>query len=257
MYRNVIAEESSDAARTRPPRATTTRGALLLLRHGRTRWNDESRFIGWADPSLSGRGAAEAARAGDVIASTGLTVSDVIASPATRVLETATIAMFGAHEHQLKWHVDWRLHERHFGLLQGLDADAAIDRYGKASVRRWKRDRDAIPPAIPADDMRHPRHDPRYVNVAPEHLPGAESIADHEARIMECWTGTIDPLLANGVNVLVVAHCHSLRALARLVTTGDVGETSTLFAATGSAVIASGTGALRELDIDETSTSER
>ncbi len=227
--------------------ATTARGTLVLLRHGRTPWNDGSRFTGWAEPSLSARGTAEAVRAGDAIASCALNVSTVITSLATRALETATIALSGAQG--LAWRVDWRLNERHFGLLQGLDREAAIGRYGKASVRRWKRDRDAVPPAIPEHDLRHPRHDARYADVAPEHLPGAESIADHEGRIGACWADTIDPLLEQGADVLVVAHCHSLRALTRLVTTTDGGATTALFADTGSVVIASGSGVLRELEI--------
>ncbi len=229
------------------PRVGLARGTLVMLRHGRTSWNDESRFTGWADPALSDRGAAEALRAGDAIAAVGLNVSVVITSPATRALETATIAMFRDEGPRVEWQIDWRLNERHFGLLQGLDRDSAIQRYGRASVRRWKRERDAVPPAIPEDDVRHPRHDVRYAGVAPELLPGAESIADQERRVHACWTEAIAPRLERGEDVLVVGHCHSLRALARLVDALHARETSSLFESTGSALMSSDAGGLVDL----------
>ena len=250
----VETDETHGDLPTSGARATTDRGTLVLLRHGRTQWNDESRFTGWADPSLSELGTREAAWAGEVIASCGVRVSVVIASFASRALQTATFAMPVTSAPDRRR--DWRLNERHFGLLQGLDRSAAIDRYGKASVRQWRRDRDAVPPAIPKDDARHPHHDPRYAGVAPAELPGAESKADHERRIRACWLDTIDPLLVNGVAVLVVAHCHSLRALARLAATRDVDESPTLFAATGSVAIVTGSGALRELPTLEVPSAE-
>ena len=223
-----------------------------MLRHGRTAWNDESRFTGWADPPLSEHGAREAHWAGDAIAAAGLNVSVVFTSRATRALDTATIVMSTDHDVPVEWQIDWRLNERHFGLLQGLDRATAIARYGRDSVRHWKRDRDAVPPAVPEDDERHPRHDHRYGDVAPTSLPGAESIADHERRVLACWFDAIEPRLKGGEDVLVVGHCHSLRALARFTSADPGCATDSLFAQTGSAVMTRESGLLVALEIDHT-----
>lgn len=244
--RRVDLDERRDAG---SPDATRTRGTLVMLRHGRTSWNDEARFTGWADPALSDLGAAEAVRAGDAIAAARLNLSVVITSPATRAIDTATIATFGDVGARVEWRIDWRLNERHFGLLQGLDRTSAIARYGRASVRHWKRDRDAVPPAIPEDDDRHPRHDVRYIDVAPAFLPGAESITSHERRVLACWSEVIAPRLERGEDVLVVAHCHSLRALARFTNADGGGATDSLFTNTGSALMTTEPGVFVELSV--------
>lgn len=234
----------------RTPAARRAHGTLVMLRHGRTSWNDESRFTGWADPELSDRGEVEARRAGDALAVVSLDLSLVLTSAATRARETAALAVRAGEGVRFDWRVDWRLNERHFGLLQGMDRASAVARYGRDAVRHWKRDRDALPPAIPEDDERHPRHDGRYLDVARESLPGAETIADHERRVLACWGDTIAPRLAGGEDVLVVGHCHTLRALARLASAPRACATDSLFKDTGSALMTSEPGVFVELTRD-------
>ena len=245
-------DERNDSLPADRAYSSRARGTLVMLRHGRTTWNDESRFTGWADPPLNERGVREALRAGDVIAAAGLNVSVVFTSRVARALDTATIVMSTDHDVPVEWQNDWRLNERHFGLLQGLDRATAIARYGRDSVRHWKRDRNAVPPAVPEYDERHPRHDQRYGDVSPESLPGAESIADHERRVLACWFEVIEPRLEGGEDVLVVGHCHSLRALARFTSADPGCATDSLFAQTGGAVMTRAPGLFIALEIDHT-----
>lgn len=217
-----------DDPRRSPP------ATLVLLRHGRTPWNDEGRFTGWEDPPLSAGGQGDAGRAGTVLASTGLRVDAVFTSLALRTTATARLALAALGDPHVATTADWRLNERHFGSLQGLDRATATERHGRKALRRWRHDDLAAPPPIPATDPRHPRHDPRYVHVPPELLPGSESLADLAARTLACWRDQIGPSLAGGRTVLVVGHCHGLRALVAHLTTGAGGALPPTFDAPGS-----------------------
>lgn len=216
------------------------RGSLVLLRHGRTRWNDEGRITGWEDPPLSEEGAIEARRAGKLISSSGLEIALVCSSPAQRAVHTADVVLevldivVACPPSRL---IDWRLNERHFGLLQGLDRATASERYGRKAVREWKHDRVALPPQVPVTDRRHPVHDARYRHVERRLLPGSESIAQFSARVLECWQERIEPCLEGGADVLVVGHCHSLRVLADQLDTPRKATVPPPFASPGSVIV--------------------
>jgi 2,3-bisphosphoglycerate-dependent phosphoglycerate mutase len=193
------------------------RGSLVLLRHGRTEWNDRGLITGWADPPLTRAGEREAHRVGEFLRANGVSVSVVLTSMAQRAIDTASIVLEELGECQVARSADWRLNERHFGELQGLDRPTALERFGRPAVRDWKHDPHAAPPALRRSDPRHPRHDARYAEVDPRRLPGTETSEQLIARVGECWREVIDPHLEEGRSVLVVSHCHSLRALNSLL----------------------------------------
>ncbi len=201
-------------ALTRARGTPVRRGDLVLVRHGRTAWNEAGLIIGWEDPPLSATGAAEAERAGQLVAAEQLRITRVYTSLARRAVATAAEVVRHLDGPQPDVIGDWRLNERHFGQLQGLDRAAAFERFGRAAVRSWKHDRDAVPPALVTTDMAHPVHDPRYRGVDPALLPGAESMANLVVRVLACWRERIAPSLEEGHDVLIVSHLHSLNAIA-------------------------------------------
>ncbi len=231
------------------PEPDCARGSLVLLRHGRTRWNDEGRITGWEDPPLSEEGADEATRAGQLISAVGLSISTVYTSLTQRARDTAELVLASLDGHPPMLLVDWRLNERHFGLLQGLDRATATHLYGRKALRAWKHDPAAVPPHVLADDGRHPIHDARYRHVVRKLLPGAESIVQHADRVLECWQESINPHLDRGVNVLVVSHCHSLRVLATQLDTPPTPSASPRFLLPGATFLYPGRGNARELTL--------
>ncbi|TAN32797.1 2,3-diphosphoglycerate-dependent phosphoglycerate mutase [bacterium] len=188
---------------------------LILLRHGQSTWNLENLFTGWHDVPLSERGTAEAIEAGRLMKAAGLAPELVHTSLLVRAIETADLAL---GEMGLTWipvRRSWRLNERHYGGLQGLNKQQTAERYGADKVKLWRRSYDVRPPDLDPSDERHPSHDPRYAGLPAELLPNAECLKDVVARMLPYWYDAIVPDLLAHSCVLVSAHGNSLRALVK------------------------------------------
>jgi 2,3-bisphosphoglycerate-dependent phosphoglycerate mutase len=185
---------------------------LVLLRHGESAWNLENRFTGWTDVDLTTRGAEEASDAARLLLTAGLTFDVAFTSVLKRAIRTLWIV---TERMDLTWipvHRSWRLNERHYGALQGLNKEEAAQRYGEAQVVLWRRTYAAPPPPLARDDHRCSEHDRRYAELAPEEIPLRESLEDTVNRFLPHWHDTIAPAIRAGKRVLVVAHGNSLRA---------------------------------------------
>src|SRR5690348_7982235 len=192
-------------------------GKLILVRHGQSTWNVENLFTGWHDVDLSDLGRIEAKSAGAEIKKAGIKPDVVFTSVLKRAIRTMWSVL---DELDLMWLTverSWRLNERHYGALQGLDKAQTVEKHGEAQVKIWRRSYDIPPPPLPLDDPRHPRFDRRYANVDPKLLPSAESLKDTLARVLPFWTERIAPELRAGRNVLVAAHGNSLRAMVKML----------------------------------------
>jgi len=188
---------------------------LVLLRHGESTWNRENRFTGWTDVDLSERGREEAAAAGRLLKESGFTFDLAFTSVLKRAIRTLWAVQ---DEMDLMWipvHRDWRLNERHYGALQGLNKSETAERYGEEQVKIWRRSYDTPPPALDPGDPRFPGRDPRYRSLDPESLPLTECLKDTVARVLPCWHGRIAPAIRAGQRVLITAHGNSLRALVK------------------------------------------
>ncbi|HEV3406147.1 MAG TPA: 2,3-diphosphoglycerate-dependent phosphoglycerate mutase [Candidatus Dormibacteraeota bacterium] len=188
---------------------------MVLLRHGESTWNLENLFTGWTDVPLSDRGVREAREAGRLMKDAGLRPSVVHESLLLRAIQTSQLALA---EMDLSWipvHRTWRLNERHYGALQGLNKEQTAEKYGEDKVRVWRRSYDVRPPALEPTDARHPSHDARYAALPPEILPGAECLRDVVERMLPYWYDAIVPDLLLHPCVLVSAHGNSLRALVK------------------------------------------
>lgn len=194
---------------------TVKSGALVLLRHGESQWNKENRFSGWTDVDLSDSGSAEARAAGRTLKCHGIVPDVAFTSVLKRAIRTLWIVL---DEMDLMWipvHRDWRLNERHYGALQGLNKSETAQRYGEEQVRAWRRSYDIRPPALAPSDPGHPCHDPRYMHLPKRQLPDTESLKDTEARVVPCWHDCVAPLVRGGQTVLIAGHGNSLRALVK------------------------------------------
>jgi 2,3-bisphosphoglycerate-dependent phosphoglycerate mutase len=188
---------------------------LVLLRHGESVWNKENRFTGWTDVDLSATGVTEATTAGRLMQAEGLTFDCAYTSVLKRAVRTCWIAL---DELDLLWIPmvrSWRLNERHYGALQGLNKAETAARHGEAQVKIWRRSYDVPPPPLDPDDPRHPGRDRRYASLSPAELPLNESLKDTVARFLPYWNETIAPAIRNGQRVLIAAHGNSLRALVK------------------------------------------
>ncbi len=192
-------------------------GRLLLVRHGQSIWNLENLFTGWTDVDLSAQGVSEAQRAGLEIARAGVLPDVVYTSVLKRAIRTEWLILEALDLLWLPVVRDWRLNERHYGALQGLNKVQTAAQYGAAQVKIWRRSYDTPPPPLSADDPRHPRHDRRYAQVDPAELPATESLKDTLARVLPCWEQCIAPQLRARRNVMIVAHGNSLRALVKML----------------------------------------
>lgn len=188
---------------------------LVLLRHGQSVWNRENRFTGWEDVDLTAQGMREAHQAGVYLRSEGLAFSRAYTSLLKRAIRTLWVALDELNQMWLPVEKTWRLNERHYGALQGLEKSETATRFGKAQVFQWRRSYATPPPLLSVDDLRHPRHDPRYHDLNPDDLPGGESLQDTLRRVLPYWQEEILPRLIEGEDVLVVAHGNSLRALVK------------------------------------------
>jgi len=190
-------------------------GTLILLRHGESTWNASNQFTGWHDAPLSDRGRQEAVEAGRRLAEAGLEPEIVHTSVLTRAIQTADLTLEAMDRLWLPVRRSWRLNERHYGALQGLNKAQTAAQYGEAQVKVWRRSYDVPPPALEPDDERHPRHDPRYAELPPDVLPATECLKDVVTRMLPYWYDAIVPDLRHCSAVLVAAHGNSLRALVK------------------------------------------
>ena len=188
-------------------------GSLVLLRHGQSTWNELNLFTGWHDVPLTDQGRAEAASAGKTMAEAGLAFDVVHTSLLTRAVVTSQLALEAMGLQWLPVQRHWRLNERHYGALQGLDKKATAEKYGQEQTNLWRRSYDVPPPPVELSSPEHPRNDVRYSLIAPDALPATECLKDVVARVLPYWQDEIVPQLRAGQNVLVVAHGNSLRAL--------------------------------------------
>jgi len=188
---------------------------LVLLRHGESTWNRENRFTGWTDVDLSDRGREEARAAGELLREGGYPFDIAYTSVLKRAIRTLWIALDVMDLMWIPVIKSWRLNERHYGALQGLNKAETAARHGEAQVKVWRRSYDIPPPPLTADDERHPSRDPRYRDVASAELPLTESLKDTVARFLPYWHETIAPSLQGGRRVLIAAHGNSLRALVK------------------------------------------
>ena len=192
-------------------------GRLVLVRHGQSTWNLENLFTGWTDVDLTPQGAAEAQAAGALLRDGGFDFDVAFTSVLKRAIRTLWIMQDVMDRMWIPVECDWRLNERHYGALQGLDKAATAAKYGAEQVKTWRRSYDIPPPPLAADDPRHPRFDPRYRRVDPALLPATESLKDTLARVVPCWRERLAPALARGQDLLVVAHGNSLRAMVKML----------------------------------------
>jgi len=188
---------------------------LILLRHGRSTWNEENLFTGWYDADLTATGEAEATAAGHALAEAGIAPDVVHTSLQTRAIRTANLALTALDRLWIPVRRSWRLNERHYGDLQGKNKAETAAKYGDDQVKVWRRSYDVPPPPIAADSEFSQAGDPRYAHLAPEVVPTAECLQDVVVRMLPYWFDGIVPDLAAGRTVLVAAHGNSLRALVK------------------------------------------
>ena len=188
---------------------------LVLLRHGESVWNKENRFTGWIDVTLSEKGVEEAKEAGRVLKEEGFVFDVAYTSVLKRAIKTLWLAQ---EEMDLMWipvHHSWRLNERHYGGLQGLNKGETVEKHGMEQVKIWRRSYDVPPPALTPDDPHYPGRDPRYADVPKAELPLTECLKDVVARFLPYWHETLAPAVKAGQRVIIAAHGNSLRALVK------------------------------------------
>jgi 2,3-bisphosphoglycerate-dependent phosphoglycerate mutase len=188
---------------------------LVLLRHGESVWNKENKFTGWTDVNLTDKGRQEAADAGKTLHENGFKFDIAFTSYLRRAIKTLWLALEEMDQMWIPVYKTWRLNEKHYGMLQGLNKAETAEKYGEEKVLMWRRSFDIPPSGIPKDDPRHPAKDPRYAEVAPEDLPDTESLKDTIDRLIPYWDGSIKPALQKHNQVLVAAHGNSLRGIVK------------------------------------------
>ncbi len=188
---------------------------LVLIRHGESDWNRQNRFTGWTDVDLSEKGIDEAREGGRVLKREGFVFDVAFTSVLKRAIRTLWIVL---DEMDLMWipvHNSWRLNERHYGALQGLNKSETAEKFGEGQVKIWRRSYDIRPPELTRDDPRYPGRDPRYKDLSPEDLPLTECLKDTVARFLPYWHETIARVIRTGKRVVIAAHGNSLRALVK------------------------------------------
>jgi 2,3-bisphosphoglycerate-dependent phosphoglycerate mutase len=188
---------------------------VVLLRHGESIWNKENKFTGWTDVDLSEKGITEARAAGKLLKDEGYEFDAAYTSVLKRAIRTLWITL---DEMDLMWIPvtrSWRLNEKHYGALQGLNKSETAEKYGEEQVFIWRRDYNTAPPALSFDDERHPVHDRRYATLRPEDIPGTECLKDTVARFLPVWEDEIAPAIKSGKQIIIAAHGNSLRALVK------------------------------------------
>jgi len=188
---------------------------LILIRHGQSDWNLKNLFTGWTDVELTAKGRSEAKNAGKIIANLDFNIDIAFTSLLKRAIHTLWLILDEIDRPWLTVIRDWRLNERHYGALQGLDKSETTKKYGKEQVQIWRRSYDIDPPPLLDDDERHPKKDQRYMGI--NNLPTTESLATTLIRVQQCWDEMILPALKNNQNILITAHGNSLRALIKML----------------------------------------
>jgi len=188
---------------------------LVLLRHGESTWNRENRFTGWTDVDLTERGVAEARRAGQQLGEEGLQFDVAYTSVLKRAIRTLWIVLDELDQMWIPVHRSWRLNERHYGALQGLNKAETARKYGDQQVLVWRRSYDTPPPTLDSSDERFPGSEPRYAELDPQDIPLTECLEDTVARFLPFWHETIAPDVRAGKRVIIAAHGNSLRALVK------------------------------------------
>ena len=192
-------------------------GKLILVRHGQSIWNVDNLFTGWYDVDLSDQGRQEAVQAGRELMREKLQPHIAFTSVLKRAIRSLWLILDTTDRMWTPVERSWRLNERHYGALQGLNKEQTVAKHGAAQVKVWRRSYDIPPPSLTLDDPRHPRFDPRYADVDPASLPAAESLKDTLSRVLPYWESRIVPELRADKNVLIVAHGNSLRALVKML----------------------------------------
>ncbi len=233
MTENLIRSDSGFGRATYPPPIAPffyddgVLGKLVLLRHGQSTWNQLNLFTGWHDVPLSTQGVLESSQAGKTLAASGITFDCAHTSVLARAAMTCHLALVEMDQVWLPVQRHWKLNERHYGALQGLGKKQTADQHGAVQTKLWRRSYDVAPPAVELSSQEHPVNDPRYRFIAPSLLPGTECLQDVVARVVPYFHDEIVPQLRQGMNVLVVAHGNSLRALVMMleaISTQDIAE---------------------------------
>ena len=188
---------------------------LVMIRHGESTWNAENRFTGWTDVDLSEKGRGEALKAANVLKAEGFTFDVAHTSTLKRAIRTLWAVLDGLDLMWIPVKHTWRLNERHYGALQGLNKAETAAKFGDEQVKIWRRSYDTPPPALTEDDERFPANDPRYQNVPKEELPLTECLKDTVDRVLPYWNDSIVPDIKSGKRVIIAAHGNSLRALVK------------------------------------------
>ena len=192
-------------------------GQLLLLRHGQSEWNLQNRFTGWTDVDLTDQGSAEAVAAAELLQAENLQFDVAFTSVLKRAIRTLWVVLDLQDRMWTPVITSWRLNERHYGGLQGLNKAETAAEYGDQQVQVWRRSYDTPPPELAPDDPRHPRFDPRYQDIDERLLPASEALKDTLGRVRPFWEDSILPQLQKGARVMIVAHGNSLRALVKML----------------------------------------
>ena len=188
---------------------------LVLLRHGESVWNKANRFTGWTDVELSEKGIEEAKEAGRTLKEKGFAIDMAFTSYLRRAIKTLWLALEEMDQMWISVDKSWRLNEKHYGMLQGLNKAETAEKYGDAQVLKWRRSFDVPPAEIPEDDERHPKHEAKYAGVKAEDLPATEALKHTIERLIPYWEGEIKPALQKHNTILVAAHGNSLRGIVK------------------------------------------
>ena len=188
---------------------------LMLVRHGESTWNKENRFTGWTDVDLSDKGKDEATKAGDLLKNNGWVFDVAFTSVLKRAVRTLWTILDRMDQMWIPVQNSWRLNERHYGALQGLNKAETAAKFGDDQVLVWRRSYDVPPPELEKNDPRYPGSDPRYATLKPAELPLTECLKDTVQRVLPYWQGTIAPAVRAGKRVIIAAHGNSLRALVK------------------------------------------
>jgi len=188
---------------------------LVLIRHGESTWNQENRFTGWTDVDLTEKGMAEGRKAGAHLKREGYVFDVAYVSVLKRAIKTLNLVLDGMDLLWIPVHKEWRLNERHYGALQGLDKSETAAKHGEEQVKIWRRAYDIAPPPLEKSDERWPGHDPRYRDLAPSDLPLTECLKDTVDRVLPLWEQSLAPAIKSGKRVVIAAHGNSLRALVK------------------------------------------
>ncbi|HPR57493.1 MAG TPA: 2,3-diphosphoglycerate-dependent phosphoglycerate mutase [Bacteroidales bacterium] len=188
---------------------------LVLLRHGESEWNRENRFTGWTNVGLTNKGIEEAKEAGRLLKEKGFSFDMAFTSYLNRAIKTLWLALEEMDQMWIPVQKSWRLNEKHYGLLQGLNKAETAEKYGEEQVLLWRRSFDVPPSPIPENDPRHPRFDPRYKELSTNEIPATESLKDTIERMIPYWENNIKPALQKNSQILVAAHGNSLRAVVK------------------------------------------